>query len=394
MRLRLFAGVAIALISWCTEFPVAVAQDVHTQDARVIDTGALQTASLASDADADRENAALIRAREAIDRNDLSDADAILAPLRAVSSPRRSAVALFLSGNVHELRREFAPALTVYRASVARDPSSRYASRALARIDALAAEDEGSFAPLAVLERIRSDPALASNPGEIAALARAARSFPPGRVRADARLVVAQAYVGRLHRPADALPILHELALDRSAPAGVRQLASELLVQAGLATRRLAETLPDLRALGADPLTLARVRRLLRRDQLRPVAWIAVAAVLLLGLASAIRAARSGRARAILRGWFRPLPLAHLAMLCLGGAVLAHSHDDHDVRPFLALGAGALAVYLAAVAIAVVGSKHAVFRTLCGVACFAGVLAVSFLAMDRFDPGMLEGIGL
>ena len=69
-------------------------------------------------------------------------------------------------------------------------------------------------------------------------------------------------------------------------------------------------------------------------------------------------------------------------------------YDEHDVKPFVALGAGVAAVYLVASAWSVAMRDRRWARGVGGALCFAAALAVSFLAMDALDVMMLEGISL
>ncbi|MDB4931298.1 MAG: hypothetical protein JWM10_3782, partial [Myxococcaceae bacterium] len=94
------------------------------------------------------------------------------------------------------------------------------------------------------------------------------------------------------------------------------------------------------------------------------------------------------------RRWRRPMPLVQLAVLTAGGAAMAKAADDHEVSPFAVLGGGALAVYLAAVALNVVGGGAPGARAARAAVCAMAVLAVAYLAMLKLDPMMLEGIGL
>jgi hypothetical protein len=123
-------------------------------------------------------------------------------------------------------------------------------------------------------------------------------------------------------------------------------------------------------------------------------AWASIAIVIVAGAIAIAQTSRRKRMGALFAAWKRPLPLAHLGMLSLGGALLAHSYEDHDMRPFFGFGGGALVVYFAATAWSLAGSTHVVARIARAVACALAVLSVSFLAMHRFDLGMLEGINL
>ncbi len=131
-------------------------------------------------------------------------------PRAARASPdatgQQAAEMLFERAQAEEDRGDFAPALLHDRASIAAAPDSVWAQRAAARAAWLVARSEGDFEPLARLERVRRNPSLSADPGAVDALARDAEAFPPGQVRAEARVFVAEAYLGRMRRPADALP--------------------------------------------------------------------------------------------------------------------------------------------------------------------------------------------
>lgn len=333
-------------------------------------------------------------ARERLDRGDPDGAYTDFVPLTSSTSPRVAGQAWFFRGVIAERRLAFAEAVTNYAQSVARDPGGRYAARAGARVEYLHAHSEGDFAPLQQLERVRGDSARASDPAAIAELARAADGFPPGPVRSEARLLVAQAYVGRLHRPIDAAPTLRALASDPSATSDIRRIAIEMLARVREDRAEFSIALRELDALHAPEPILARVRRELRRAWLYRFAWASIAVVIGAGAISIAQTSRRKRMGALVAAWKRPLPLAHLAMLSLGGALLAHSYEDHDMRPFFGFGTGALVVYFAATAWSLAGSTHVAARIGRAVACALAVLSVSFLAMHRFDVGMLEGINL
>jgi hypothetical protein len=116
--------------------------------------------------------------------------------------------AWLLLGQLDEDDFAFARAVEDDRAAIKAAPDTRWAIRAGDRADWLRARSEGDFAPLARLERVRRDTAAASDPAAIDALARDLEAFPPGTVRVEARMLVAEANLGRLHRPEAALPQL------------------------------------------------------------------------------------------------------------------------------------------------------------------------------------------
>lgn len=340
---------------------------------------------------------ALARGQQALDANDLDAARRFLEPVANSTESSLAAQAWALLGEISERQLRFHEALAAYRTSVARDPGGRYAARALARVEYLQARSEGDFVPLTILERVRSDPKRISDPAAIAELVRAARAFPPGWVRSEALLLAGQAYASRLDRPHEAGEVLHELATDSGASRDMRRLALQLLAQVRERTGEIDRALNEQRQLGGDPNTIARLQRLLRRRVLYRVALSTIVSVLFVGIATSVRALRAGRGRDLRRAWFRPLPLAHIAMLSVGGGLLARTHDDPGTNhfpPFLGLGVGALLVYLSATAWSLMGSSRHLARVGRALACALAMLAVSFLAMHRFDPGMLDGIGL
>ncbi len=352
------------------------------------DAGALAAPSARSPAQR------LADARARIERGDLAGAEPTALELSRSDDPRVAGMAWFARASIAERRFDFATALEAYRTSVARDAGGPYAARALARTEYLAGHAEGDFAPLAALQRVRTSAAMASDATALATLARQVETFPPGPVRAEARLLLGQAYLGRMHRPDVAAPILRALAEDRAAAADLRHVAIELLTQLHEQRGDLDQALRDLRRLGGPERTVARVRQQLRRAAGFRIAWVLLGVVIAAGAVSVVRVARAGQLRTLRAAWTRPLPLAHLAMLSLGGALLAHSYEDHDMRPFFGFGAGALVVYLAASAWSLSGSERVAWRVVRAITCAGAMLAVSFLAMHRFDQGMLEGIGL
>ena len=143
-----------------------------------------------------------------------------------------------------------------------------------------------------------------------------------------------------------------------------------------------------------DPEVQHDARVLARRAVLRKLSWVTLsltAAMAVLSFAMMTKAKRVGE---IWRAWKRPLPLAQIALLTLGGGGLAKLFDEHEMSPFLLLGAGSLGVYLASTAWSVAGSDRISARVARAVVCLVATLAVAFLTMDTLDPMMLEGINL
>ncbi len=289
---------------------------------------------------------------------------------------------------------DFPSALEGYRRFVVRDPGSRYASRSLARIDDLQAHSEGGFAPLMALERVRRSTALSDDPRALEALDGASRRWPGGSVRAEAWMLVGEAFAGRMHRPRDAAEVFLRLAEDEATPAALRELAATRLVELRAMLGESARAEQELAGVRVPAGVRAEAAGLARRARLRRAALTVLALLAASGAAALALAWRRQLLGEVWRRWQRPMPLVQLTVLTAGGAALAKAADDHEVSPFVVLGGGALAVYLVAVALNVVGGAGPAARAARAAVCAMAVLAVAYLAMLGLDPMMLEGIGL
>lgn len=292
--------------------------------------------------------------------------------------------------------RRFAEALEAYRKALTEDPSSPIAPAARARAADLAAHAEGNFAPLARLEEIRRDPKNAGDRGAVLSLAEDLRSFPPGRVRSEARLFVADALWHRLGDPRGAVAPLEEVLADPEADRLLKGLALASLValhreQDDLAAaRQVVDRYPDM-----APNQRREVLRLVRRERLQWASVGLLGGLGAIGLGSFIRAARAMPLEELMREIVRPLAVAFALYLGAAGAIWVRLYGEGDVRPFLWLGLGVLGVDIIARAWRI-GSRDArpAARAARAIVCAAGVLAVAFLALERADAGYLESFGL
>jgi hypothetical protein len=292
-----------------------------------------------------------------------------------------------------ELR--FADALAAYREVGSTDPSAPFASVSRARAADLAAHQEGGFAPLARLEAVRRAPAALADRAAIDALARDAEGFPAGRVRGEARLVVGESLRRMNDFPAAAAE-LRLAASDEAADPLTKSLALSDLVAV---LRERGELRAALAELNAHPAVLPTLRedvaRLVRRERIRDVAVGVLGAVVVAALIALVRFARAlPDVRALPSAIVRPLPIAAALYLGGAGALVAALRGDGDPRPFLVLGAGIAGVALAARALSLGGSNRPAPRALRAAACFAAVLAVAFLAIERTEAGYLASFGL
>jgi hypothetical protein len=316
----------------------------------------------------------------------------------AAETPDAAAEALFTKAEADEAAAAYASALSEYEACVKASPSSRFVPRCGARADYLRAHAEGDFAPLVRLDHVRHDPALASDAAAIDSLAKDLEAFPPGLVRVEARMFVADAYLARVGRREDGVRELRSVLDDPKVdPLTARQAARELvdaIVASGDVSAAAAEATKDSARL--DPRYVKSVQRLVLRRTLDRVAIAMLAAFAALSLASIVLAKRRGRWDALRAAMKRaaPLALAFAAYVALFGGWLASKYESGNATPFLALGAALAPLLLAARAWGAAGSPARWARALRAVACGACAIACAFVVLDKIDPAYLEGFGL
>lgn len=308
------------------------------------------------------------------------------------------AEALFRLGEMDEGEGAFVQALAHDRACITAAPDTRWAVRAAERIDWLRARSEGDFTPLARLERVRRDPALASDSAAIDALARDADAFPPGTVRVEARMLVAEAWLGRMRRPTEAIAELRNVADDPAADPLTASLAERELVEALAASGKVGEAAAEAHA-HANLLDAGYVRsvdRLVQRKWVRRAAVAVLAAFFALAALALVHAQRRRAFREVARALVVLAPVAVLfaAFVAVVGAVLASRYESGNARPFLLLGAEALPLVLIARAWSAVGSPLPVARVARAALCGATLLAAAFVLLDMVSPEYLEGFGL
>jgi hypothetical protein len=191
---------------------------------------------------------------------------------RAAGAPEATGEAQFRLGAGAEANGDYARALAHYRACLGASGSGRLGRNARNRILWIEQRSEGGFAPLMALARLRHAPALADDPAASARLAAEAESFPPGLVRSEIRLRLAQAWLRQPMRRDEALGELRRIVSDPSAGAADVVLAERYLVEALLASGQLDAAQDEVLLHPFDPASTADVgRRLHRRHRRRTV---------------------------------------------------------------------------------------------------------------------------
>jgi hypothetical protein len=234
---------------------------------------------------------ALTEANAALTARPARSADARRALDRAVGAgvdPQTMGEAYFRLGALDEEDGAFRRALTNYGACSALVPAGRWARNARNRIRWLSARSEGDFVPLAHLRHVQSDPALTTDSDAIDAFARDADTFPPGMIRGEARMLVAESWMKSSNRSSDAVWELRKVLDDGYASRGTAVLAERDLVGIWLSRSNLDAAATEVHRYPFDAKLTAEIQDLVRARGLRRRAMAAsVILVALLVLAVA-----------------------------------------------------------------------------------------------------------
>jgi hypothetical protein len=306
----LFALLALPRFSDAEESGTVEAGAKHaaTPDAPGVSQHALDEAKAALVSDPPRRDVARKAFEHAIDADD--DRIAV-------------AEAYFRIGLLEEEDGAFERALVAQRACMAKAPTSGWTRSARNRISWISARSEGHFVPLARLQRVRRDPTLSNDPAAIDALARDVEAFPAGRVRAEARMFVAEAWLTRSDKRDEAVAEFQRVADDPTSDSMDAAFASRHLVESLLSEGRIDDAANEVRAHHFDPKIVGEVARRVRRQTLRRVAIAELLTVASLALVMVARVfARRGRtARKSGPGALPRLPPAGFAALVTLGGV-------------------------------------------------------------------------
>lgn len=327
--------------------------------------------------------------------------DARAALLRATAAnddPRAVGEAYLLLGQLDEDEGAFPKAMEDYQGAQSAAPNTRWSLRARDRLDWIVDRSEASFAPLVRLERVRRDPAAVADPAAIDALARDLASFPSGIVRVEARMVVAEAWLGRMHRPDDAIAQLRSITADPKTDPLTARLAERELVDALAAEGRLDEAAAEARSHASwlDSPFVQQVQRLVARRWLRHASAGILAAFGLLTLVALGRATARGQLGVVGRALRDLVPVAipFAAFLAIAGGLLAARYEAGNAKPFYLLGGAVLPLVLLARAWSAIGSPSPLARAVRSLFCATTVVATAFTVLDRLDPRYLDGFGL
>lgn len=362
---------------------------------------ALAVLAAAGSARAGESRRALEAANEALSADPPRTADARDALVRATTAndePAAVGEAYLLLGQLDEQEGAYPRAIADDEAAKQAAPSTRWSLRATDRIEWLRARSEGDFEPLRRLEKVRRDPGAASDPASIDALAHDLESFPPGTVRVEARMLVAEAWLGRLHRPEAAIDELRKVTLDPKADPLTSRLAERELVDALVASGRIDDALAEAKGHSTrlDPRFIRSVGRLRLRRNVKRASIVVLAAFGVLALVGIGRAARRG-ALAQPLGELRkmtPVAVAFVAFVAVAGGFLASRYEAGNAEPFLLLGVVVLPLLLVARVWSAAGSQTPLARAARGVLCGATVIAAAFMLLETMNPTYLEGFGL
>lgn len=294
------------------------------------------------------------------------------------ASTLRLARAAEEKGDIHR-------ALALYEAVVNAGPSSRLAARATDRLRWLSERSEGEFAPLMSLLRFRNQ-ADHRSPERLAAFAKELETFPPGRVRREARALVANAWLSQPERTQNAMDMFEAWAAEPDLEPAEVGLAAGGSARARAILGDVSGGLQRLKEAGmVGQPELRRMRWEVAERVALPTAWT------LLGLyfvAATIAVLRARHAWKSLLSGLNPGWLLVAAWVVVLPPTMASAHDYTllPLVPDFALVAAALAIVarLAGAGLATSAAPAWQRRGLAGLA-FVAVISAGVLAAGESD---------
>ena len=317
----------------------------------------------------------------------------VFAVTAASAESRAEAERLYEAADQDERDSKFADALAAYEASVRVEPSNRFALRSTARARWLRDRAEGDFVPLTTLERARRDPSAQSKADVIDSLARDLESFPPGEVRVEARMFVAESYATKLHRPSDAERELDALLDEPKGDVPLRAQAALRLVDLAKARGDVAAAKHAAERVAKTTPTIAReVSEWARRRILLRIAITFLSAFGALGIFASVRNLRHERLAKL--GKVAPKAVLLCVYLATFAAVLSIAFERGNASPFLALAASVFPIVIVARAWALSGATTPIARTMRAILGAFAVVCAAFIVLDQIDVRYLESFGL
>jgi hypothetical protein len=303
---------------------------------------------------------------------------ALSSPALAAEDDRTDQLTLIREAEAAEKAQRYGEALEKFERARALAPQSRLARRASDRARYLRARNQEGFGPLAELETLRRTPK--PTPDQVRRLETRIPTFPPGKVRREARALVAETYLGRLELFPDAIRA-HEAWLEEPDIDD----AEFLRATNGLAISRarvgdVSGSLEALRKHGLGTSAEASyLELLLVRRWARPLGYALVTVFLLLAFFTS-------RERSF-RNALSPLNLIGIAWVLGVPLVMAWIHRPETWRTFAYLAPAAAGIVLVAGLCA--GERPPRVRLLVGVSAVFAHVAVAYLAAD--SSGALLG---
>ena len=314
----------------------------------------------------------------------------------ASADARQAALALFELAEMDDHDYRFASALARYEASIARDPSHRYAIRARSHADTLRAHSEGDFEPYAELEHIRRDRIAARDPVALAKLAQDADAFPPGLVRVEARMLAGDAFLSQ-GDTARGLSLLDLVDQDPKTDPILHHQAAHELVDTYLARNNPDAAMQVATRPNEDPTLAKTVTKWNRRRQLRSASMAVLALFALSSMLAIGRSAARGDGPEVAQNVkrFAPLAIAFAAWIALFGGLLAASFERGNESPFLALGLASVPIFFIARAWGASGGVSRSAKIGRAARAAASIAAVAFVVLSSVGNGVyLAGFGL
>ncbi len=297
-----------------------------------------------------------------------------------------AADAAFTLAESREQTLELADALHAYERAESLAPLGAHAAAARARAAFLRTHAEGEFAPLIALERVRRDPKRANDPGALAELGAASRSFPEGQVRVETWRFLAMAHA-RGHDDEQAIVFARLTLADPAADEVTRTDTASLMAETCLRHGDTSCAREAAHAGGVSADVRRRIEKLVRR---RAIAFVAAGLLAVTVIASlfVMRRARSRITRPHPRALALPGLAAGVIVTC---GIAASSFEGASPLPFVLLGGAVLLLSLLGAQVASVVRGAVGLRA----ASFAlAVVAAAFLSLYASGPDYLTDFGL